>query len=111
MPKRRNQLARRLVALAARSQTAMNDFLEMIAAWKFAHILAVHRARHVAAQQHRGEESDLINVVSLLPAADLAPRDLVRDVKQIEIVGGDATPAELMRGDAEIAELELLPFA
>ena len=90
----------------------MDDFLEMIAAGEPAHVAAAHRARDVAAEQHRRDQlADLVDVVALLPPADLAPRDLGRRVERVERVGGDAAPAELMRRDAEVAELQPLALA
>src|SRR4051794_21142646 len=86
----------------------MDDLLQMVAAGETTNILAVHGLRDVAAKQHRGEQADLIDVVALLPAPHPAPRDLVRHVEEIERVGGDAALVALMRGDAEVAELELL---
>ena len=88
----------------------MDDFLEVIAARKPAHVLAPHRARDVAAQQHRRDESDLIDVVAFLPPAHFAPGDFIRHVKYVERVGGDTAPVELVRRDAEVAELQLLAF-
>src|SRR5947209_15555894 len=89
----------------------MDHFLEVIAARQLAHVLAPHRTRDLAAQQHRGNESDLIDVVALLPAANLPPRDLRRRVEDVERVGGDAPATQLMRRDAEVTELELLVLA
>src|SRR4051812_40719703 len=111
MPQRLDQLARRLVAFAARAEAAINHFLEVIAAWQPTHIAAAHRTRDVAAQQHRREQADLIHVVALLPAANPAPRDLRRRIEQIERIGRHTTLAALMYGDAEIAELQLLVLA
>ena len=82
----------------------MDHLLEMIAAWEPAHVLAPHRGLDVAVQQQPGEESDLVDVVALLPATHSAPRDFVRRVKEIERVGCDAPPTPLMGRDAEIAE-------
>src|SRR5262249_9467593 len=72
---------------------------------------AAHRARDVAAQEHRRDLPNLIDVVALLPAPNLPPRDLRRRVERIERFRRDAAPAELMRRDAEVAELELLVLA
>jgi hypothetical protein len=65
----------------------------MIAAGETTHFLAAHRPRDVAAQQHRRDQTDLIDVVTLLPAADLTPRNLARRVEGIESVGRDAAVA------------------
>src|SRR5690348_15111550 len=43
-----------------------------------------------------------------MPAAHSAPRNLVRDVEQVEGIGRHAAAAELVRRDAEITELQLL---
>src|SRR5262249_50548604 len=59
----------------------------------------------------RRDLPDLIDVVALLPAPHLSPRDLRRRVERIERFRRDAAPAELMRRDAEVAELELLVLA
>src|SRR5258708_4493915 len=83
----------------------------MVAAGQPAHILAVHRRANVAVEQESGDQSDLIDVVALLPPPHLAPRDLVRRVHQIEGVSGDAPRVALMRGDAEVAELEAIALA
>ncbi len=53
----------------------------------------------------------MIDVVALLPAPHSSPRDLVRDVEHVESVGGDAATVELVGGNAEIAQLELLALA
>src|SRR5438094_970764 len=108
LAERRNQLARGLVALATHAEAAVNDFLQVITARQTADVAAPHRTPDVAAQQHRRDLSDLIDVVSLLPPPDLSPRDLGRGVEDVERVRGDAAPAELVRGDAEVAELQLL---
>src|SRR2546430_15310310 len=87
LAQRGDQLARRRIPLAARSEAAVDHLLEMIAAWEPAHVLAAHRGLDVAVQQQSGEESDLVDVVALLPSAHSAPRDFVRCVKEIEGVG------------------------
>src|SRR5690242_2648572 len=108
---RGDQVAGGLVAFAADAETAVDDFLEVIAAREAADVLAVHRAFDVTLEQHGRDESDLIDVVPLLPAADLPPGDLRRRVEDVERVRGDAAAAELVRRDAEVAELELLILA
>src|SRR5690349_17762156 len=89
----------------------MDDFLEVVAAGEAPDVLAPHRARDVAAEQHRRDEPHLVDVVALLPAADLPPRDLRRRVEHVERVRGDAAPTQLVGRDAEVAELELLVLA
>src|ERR1043166_3928689 len=83
----------------------------MIAARQSPDVLAAHRFRDLAAEQHRGDEPDLIDVVALLPAANLSPSDFGGGVEDVERVGRDAAPAQLMCRDAEVAELELFVFA
>src|ERR1700730_5808104 len=83
----------------------------MIAARETAHIAATHRARGVAAQYHRRDQPDLVDVVALLPPANSSPRDLRRHVEHVERVGGDAALAALVHCDAEVAQLELLVLA
>src|SRR6185437_9133893 len=51
------------------------------------------------------------DVVALLPAAYPTPCDFRGHVEQIEGIRGDAAPSNLMRRDAEIAELEPVPPA
>jgi len=111
MAQRRNELAGGLVAPAAAPETAVNDFLEMIAAGKPAHITAAHRTRDITAEQHRRELADLIDVVPLLPSPDPPPRDLRRCVERVEGVGGDTMAIALVPGDAEVPELQLLVLA
>src|SRR6185436_14376652 len=100
-----------LVAPAATAEAAMNDFFQVVAAGKLAHILAAHGTRDVTAQEHRRELADLIDVVALLPSPDPAPRDLRRGVERVEGVGGDALAIALMPGNSEVTELELLLVA
>src|SRR5439155_1546896 len=100
-----------LIALAALAEAAMNHFFQVIAARQPADIAAPHRAVHIAAEQHRDELADLIDVVALLPLAHLPPRDLGGRAQRIERIGGDAAPARLMGRNAEVAELQLLAFA
>src|SRR5438874_10391364 len=83
----------------------------MIAARQPADVATAHRIADVAAQQHRRDQPDLVDVVALLPPADLPPRDLRRRVEHVEGVGGDPAPAELVRRDAEVTQLELLVLA
>src|SRR5690348_3891627 len=83
----------------------------MIAARQASDVLAAHWLRDLAAKQHRGDEADLIDVVALLPAANLSPGDFGGRVEDVERVGCDAAPAQLMRRDAEVAELELFVLA
>src|SRR5689334_568737 len=83
----------------------------MIAAGKASHIATAHWIADVAAQQHRRDQTDLIDVVALLPATHSAPRDLRRSIERIECVGGDAAMTHLMCRDAEVAQLELLVLA
>src|SRR6476469_7537308 len=111
LPEGGYQLARRLVALAARAEAAVDHLLEVVAAGEVADVLAQHRARDVAAEQHRGEEPDLIDVVALLPAPHPSPGDPIRDVEQVEGVRRPPAPADLMRRDAEVAQLQLLACA
>src|SRR6266550_4643362 len=80
----------------------------MVAARETTDIATPHRALDVTAQQHRRDQADLINVVALLPAPNPAPRDLGRRGKNIESVRGNATLAELVGRDAEVAQLQLL---
>src|SRR6185312_12582008 len=75
LAERRDQLTRGFVPPAPRSEAAMDHFLEMIAARQRANVLAAHRFRDVAAQQHRRDESDLIDIVALLPPPHPAPRN------------------------------------
>src|SRR6267142_5587774 len=111
MPQRGNELASSFVALAAAPQTAVNDFLQMIAAGKAADVATAHGTRDVAAQQHRRELADLIDVVALLPPPHPSPRDLRRRVEQVEGVGGDPLAIPLVPGNAEIPQLQLLVLA
>src|SRR4029078_655183 len=97
--------------IAAHAEAAMNDFLEVITARQTADVLATHRTHDVAAQQHRRELADLIYVVALLPPSNSSPRDLRRRVEQVERIGGDTAPTELMRRDAEVAQLQLFVLA
>ena len=89
----------------------MDHLFQFVAAGKATDVLAPHRTLDVASQQHRRDLSDLIDIVALLPPANLAPRDLRRRIERIERLRCHATPAELMRRDAEVAELELLVLA
>ena len=111
MPQRFDQLARRFVPFSARAEAAIDDFLEMIAAWETTHVAAAHRARGVAAQHHRRDQPHLVDVVALLPAANSSPRDFRRHVEHVERVRGDATLTALVHRDAEVAQLELLVLA
>src|ERR1051325_6357732 len=106
-----DQLRGGLVALAARAETPMDHFLEMIAAGEPPHVAAVHRRVHVAAQQHGDQLADLIDVVALLPFPDFAPRDLRRRAERVERVRGDAAAAGLVGRDAEVAELQAFVLA
>src|SRR3954463_2371983 len=83
----------------------------MIGAGKLAHILAAHWLGYIAAQQHDSDQTDLVDVVALLPAPLFAPGDFVRHVKDVERVRGDSTRIDLMGRDAEVSELELLAIA
>ena len=86
----------------------MDHFLQMIAARQPPHVPRIDRLHDVTAQEHRGELPHLVDVVALLPAAHLSPGDLVGRIEEIERVGGHAPAAELVRRDAEVADLELL---
>src|SRR5260370_971721 len=108
MAQRLNQLGGGLVALAAHAKAAVNHFLEMIAARQRADVAALDRARDVALEQHHRDEADLVDVVALLPAPHSPPGDFVGDVEEVEGVGRNAAMAPLVRGDAEVAELQLL---
>src|SRR5712691_4185000 len=79
----------------------------MVATWETTNVPAPHRAFDVAAQEHRRDQPDLVNVVALLPAPNPAPRDLRRRGKKIESVRGNATLTELVSRDAEVAQLQL----
>src|SRR6266550_9416712 len=111
MAERRDQVPGGLVTFAAHAEAAVDDLLEMIAAGQLADITAADRAGDVAPQQHHGDQADLVDVIALLPAAHSAPGDLVGHVEQVESVGGDATMAELVGRDPEVAELQLLLVA
>src|SRR5512146_962096 len=89
----------------------MDHFLEMVAARQCANVLAAHRFRDVAAQQHGRDESDLIHVVALLPPPHPAPRNFGGYVKQVEGIGSDASASDLVRRNAAVAELEPVPLA
>src|SRR5690242_21711533 len=65
LTERVDQLARGLVALAPRAEAAVDDLLEMVAAREAPHVLAPHRGGDVAAEQHRRDESDLVDVVEI----------------------------------------------
>ena len=106
-----DQLARRLVALAAHAEAAMDDLFQMIAARETPHIAAAHRTHDVAAQKHGRDQADLINVVSLLPASHPSPGYFSRRVENVERVRGDAPRASLVHRDAEVAKLQLLVLA
>src|SRR3954462_12427438 len=86
----------------------MNHFLHMIAAGKSADVFAAHRCPDVAIQQQARNQTDLIHVVALLPAANFAPRDLVRRVHQVERVSGHAPGVPLMLRDTKVPQLELV---
>src|SRR5882672_1695727 len=103
-----NQLARGLIPLAPRPEASVDHFLELVAAWETTDIATPHRTLNVTAQQHRRDQTDLVNVVALLPAPNPAPCDLGRRGKNIESVRGDATLAKLVGRDAEVAQLQLL---
>src|SRR5205085_10107125 len=83
----------------------------MVAAGETTHITTVHRALDLAAQQHRRDQADLINVVALLPAPNPSPRDLRRRSEKIESVRGDATVTELVGSDSEVSQLQRLVLA
>src|SRR6266513_2868506 len=83
----------------------------MVAAGETTHITTVHRALDLAAQQHRRNQADLINVVALLPAPNPSPRDLRRRGEKIESVRGDATVTELVGSDSEVSQFQLLVLA
>ena len=89
----------------------MNDLLEMIAARQPADVAATDRTGDLTAQQHHGDQRDLIDVVALLPASHLSPSDLRRGVEHVERVGSDTATGELVCGNTKIAELELLVCA
>src|SRR6185437_16348348 len=84
LTKRRDEFTGRLVPSAPRAEAAMDHFLEMVAARQRANVLATHCLRDVAAQEHGRDESDLIDVVALLPAAYPTPCDFRGHVEQIE---------------------------
>src|SRR3954470_5281196 len=111
MAERLDQLAGRLVALPARAEAAVDDFLEVIAARQSTHIAATHRIRDVATQQHRRDQAQLIDVVALLPPTHSAPRNLRRCIEDVERIRGDAALAALVGCDTEVTELELLVLA
>src|SRR5258706_6986920 len=111
MPQRLDQLVRRLVSLSSRAKATIDDFLEVIAAWKTAHGATGHRARGVSTQDHRGNQPDLVDVIALLPAAHSSPRDLGRHIEQVERVGGDTALTALVHRDPEVAQLQLLVLA
>src|SRR4029078_6909115 len=98
-----DQLARSFITFPARAKTAVNHFLQMGAARKTANILAVHLLRDVAAQQHRCDQANLVNVIALLPSSLPAPRNLVRRVEWIECIGGYAAVTHLMRRNSKVA--------
>src|SRR6266851_3696565 len=111
MPQGSNELAGGLVAAAAGAQAAVNDLLQVVAAGKATNVATAHGTRDVAAQQHRRQLADLIDVVALLPLPDPSPRDLRRRVEEVEGIGGDTPAIALMPGDAEVAQLQLLVLA
>src|SRR2546423_8224452 len=111
LAERGNQLAGGLIALPAHAEAAVDDFLQLIAAREAGHGATPHRASDVAAEQHGGDLSHLINVVALLPPANFPPRDLGGRVEHVERIGGDPAAAELVRRDAEVAKLQLLVLA
>src|SRR6476661_6318714 len=82
----------------------------MVAARKTANILAVHLLRDVAAQQHRCDQANLVNVIALLPSSLPAPRNLIRRVEWIECIGGYAAVTHLMRRNSKVAQLQLFVF-
>src|SRR6476659_9202108 len=86
----------------------MDYFLQMIRAWEQSHVFAPHRLRDVTAQQHHRYQSDLIDVVALLPASHFAPCDFTRHMEKTERVGGDTARIELVRRNAKVAELQPL---
>src|SRR6202048_953019 len=111
MPQRGDKLTRRFVPLSPRAETAVDDFLEMIAAGKTAHVATAHRAHGVAAQHHRRDQPHLVDVVALLPAANSSPRDLRWHIEHVERIRCDATLTALVRRDTEVAKLQLLVLA
>src|SRR6476660_4966804 len=101
-----DQLTRSFVSFAARSKAAMDHFLQMIRAWEQPNVFAPHRLRDVAAEQHHRYQSDLIDVVALLPPAHFAPCDFTRHMEKTERVGSDTAGIELVRRNAKVAELQ-----
>src|SRR5438477_434318 len=101
-----DHLAGRLIALPPRAETAMNHFLEMVAARQLADVAVPHRAVYVAAEEHLDELADLIHIVALLPLAHFPPGDFGRRAQRIECVGRDAAPARLVGRDPEVPQFQ-----
>src|SRR5688572_28560660 len=96
MPQRGNELAGGLIALAAHAEAPVNDLFQVVAAREVPHVATANRTRYVTPQQHDSDQSDLVDVIALLPSPNFSPRDLRRGVEHVEGIRCDAAPAELV---------------
>src|SRR5258706_16172236 len=91
-----DQLLRALVALAAFTDAAMDDLLEMIATGQPRHVARAEARAGVASHQHAEELPDLIDVVARLPLGSDAGQDVARRGHRVHRPSGDAAMVALL---------------
>src|SRR5262245_5611236 len=100
-----------LVALASLPDAAMHDLLQMIAAAQRADLARADAGLRVPLHEHRQELPDLVDIVARLPLGGLAVDELAGRHVGVERARHDPLSLALIPDDAEIAQLEPLPFA
>src|SRR5262249_23961891 len=100
-----------LVPLPALADTAIHDLLQVIGADEPADFRQTHSHPRVALDQHPQQLTDLIHVVTRLPAWNGALENVAGRCQRVHRARGDAPTIALLSHDAEVSELEALSVA
>jgi hypothetical protein len=106
IPKRFYHFFGALVTLTTLADAAMNNLLQVIAAWQSPHIVGPDALRRITPDQHPDKLSHLIHVVACLPLGDCPRQDVAWRRHRVHGVRGDAAAIALLANDAEVAKLE-----
>ena len=98
LAQRRDQLTGGLIAVPARAETTVDDFLEMIAAGETADSFTVIE-RAVSPPASIAAIRPICRCRRAAAPAHFAPRDLIRHAEYVELISGDTTATELVRRD------------